>query len=144
VPQAVTRAAERKLETPAPAAGMALKTALPGGVVPGFDHVVGSDVSSKVRHAQRIVTLRARGISARDALGQLAGQFSAAGFEAGSVASEKETLLQGFWSPGKARGLLVVDAGGTHVNVTARDYGPGSKSAGEGYSALVMLTVTSP
>lgn len=141
--QAVARAAADRKATPV-AKGAALVEALPGGVVPGFDHAVGSDLSSKARHSTRIVMLRARGISARDALAQLAGQFSSAGFESGSVGSGKDSLLQGFWTPGGGRGVMVVDTGGTHVGVVARDLPPAGESAREGYSALVVVTVNSP
>ncbi|GAB2495104.1 hypothetical protein [Arenimonas alkanexedens] len=143
--QAVARAAERKASSPATAPkGATLKTALPGDVMPEFDYAVGSDFSSKVRNTQRIVMLRARGISAQDALTSLAGQFTAAGLESGDAGANEATLLQGFWTPGEGRGLMVVDAGGTHVQVMARDFEASSESAGEGYSALVTVTVNSP
>jgi hypothetical protein len=141
--QAIARAAaERKPATEA--GGAALAAALPGGVLPGFDHVVGSDMSSKAGHTTRIVMLRARNVSASDALAQLAGRFSSAGFESGSVSSGKDSLLQGFWTPGEGRGVMVVSTGGTHVGVVARDFPPDSESAREGYSAMVVVTVNSP
>jgi hypothetical protein len=143
--QAVAQVAERKDAAPAPAAArVALKTPLPGGVIPDFDFTVGSDVSMKVQRNQRIVMLVARETSANDALGILAGQFAAAGFESGSVSTDKDNLMQGFWTPGEARGMLVVEAGGTYVNVMARAVDPDSEFAEDGYSTLVTVNITSP
>lgn len=143
-----TRAAEagraEREQAPATGAGRRLDVPLPRGVLPDFDHDLGSDLTAKPRHTTRTVTLRARGIGAREALEDLAGKFTDAGFDAGPVGSHKDSLQQGFWTPGEGRGVMVVDTGGTHVGVVARDLSPDSESAREGYSAIVVVTVNSP
>lgn len=142
------RAAESRAARSEPrggaAAGPRLEVPLPGGVLPGFDHDVASDLSSRQVHATRIVSLRARGSSAREALESLAAAFGAAGFEKGTPGSHKDQLLQEFWTPGPARGIAAVSAGGTRIGVSARDFPPDSESAREGFTALVMVTVNSP
>jgi len=140
---AEARRAERE-QAPAPGTGRRLEMPLPRGVLPDFDHDLGSDLTAKPRHTTRIVTLRARGIGAREALDELAGKFTDAGLDAGSVGSHKDSLRQGFWTPGHGRGVMVVDAGGTHVDIVVRDFTSDSESGRAGYSALVMVTVNSP
>jgi hypothetical protein len=135
--------AEREL-APAPGAGRRLEEPLPRGVLPDFDHDLGSDLTAKPRHTTRIVSLRARGIGAREALDELAGKFTDAGLEAGAVSGHKDSLRQGFWTPGDGRGVMVVDTGGTHVDIVVRDFAPDSESGQAGYSALVVVTVNSP
>jgi hypothetical protein len=143
-----TRAAEAgragREQAPAPGAGRRLDVPLPRGVLPDFDHDLGSDHTTRPRHTTRMVTLRARGIGAREALDELAGKFTEAGLEAGAASSHKESLRQGFWTPGDGRGVMVVDAGGTHVDIVVRDFAPDSESGRAGYSALVVVTVNSP
>lgn len=141
---AISRAAEQRRSRQEAATGRRLEAPLPRGVLPGFDHDLGSDLTAKTMHTQRIVTLRARGIGAREALDELAGKFTAAGLEAGAVSSAKDSLLQGFWTPGDGRGVMVVSTGGTHVGIMARDMPADSESAREGYSAMVVVTVNSP
>ena len=137
-------AEQRGDEAAAVVGGTRLKEALPGGVLPDFDHVVASDLSTRQVHATRTVTLRVRGVDARTALGELASAFTAAGFEAGAIAGDKDTLLQEFWTAGQARGVAAVSAGGIRIGLMARDYKPGSESAREGFPALVVVTVNSP
>lgn len=141
---ATERGDGRAGEAAATAGAARLQEALPGGVLPEFDYVLGSDLATRHAYATRTVTLRARGVDAREALDALAGGFTGAGFEAGAVASDKATLLQEFWTPGAARGVAAVSAGGTRIGVMARDYAPDSESAREGYPALVVVTVNSP
>lgn len=142
-----TRAAAERREKQgqeAPARkGQLLTVPLPGGVLPPFDHELGSDLTSQGKHTTRIVTLRARGIGARDALGRFSDWFKTAGLETAGATAAGDAVRQGFWTPGKGKGVMVVDQGGTHVEVVARDFAPDSESAREGYSALVVLTVNS-
>jgi len=142
--RAVAERRARRDEAAPTVGGPRLQAALPGGVLPEFDHVLGSDLASRHGHATRIVTLRARGIDARGALEALARGFTAAGFESGTVSSGNGALLQEFWTPGTARGLAAVSAGGTRIGVMASDYGPDSASVKEGFPALVVVTVNSP
>jgi hypothetical protein len=141
---AAGRAEREQAPAPAPGAGRRLDVPLPRGVLPDFDHDLGSDLTATPRHTTRVVTLRARGIDAREALDELAGKFTDAGLEAGAVSGHKDSLRQGFWTPGDGRGVMVVDAGGTHVDIVVRDFAPASESGQAGYSALVVVTVNSP
>lgn len=127
---------------PSAAAGARLQAPLPGGVLPAFPHSVAVDLTSQVGPATtRTVTLRVQGPDPEQALATLADQFAAGGLERGQVSLHGNAIQQGFWTPGKGRGLMVVSQGGTHVGVVAR---PGTGDAGVAESALVLITINAP
>ncbi len=116
---------------------------LPGGVVPDFAYNATVDMTSTAGMSMRQIHLDLPGLDAQAAIDQLSAQFEAAGLALGEQAREKNTLVRAAWTPveGGARGLAVVDAGGSHIVMMATDYEADHSRRDDGYVAALRLQV---
>ena len=122
-----------------------LDTPLPGGVVPAFEHHTLVDMSTRAHVTIRQVHLDLPTLTAREGIAALVGQFEAAGLSVGEPGEEGGTLVQGVWTPSAdgARGMAVVDAGGTYVVLMGTDYEPGHSRHDDGFVAMLRIQVNS-
>ncbi|KFL36402.1 hypothetical protein [Arenimonas donghaensis] len=121
----------------------ALANPLPGGVVPDFAYNATVDMSTQVGVTIRQVHLDVPGLGSQEAMDRLVAQFEAAGLVAGEQASEKNTLVRSVWTPGEdgAKGLAVVDGGGTHIALMGTDYEAGHSRRDDGYASALRLQI---
>lgn len=131
-------------DTPVAKPSRALATPLPGDVLPDFDYVLITDMSSRANFTMRQVGIGARDLPAEEAMQRLAAQLTAAGFTAGEVGEHRKARMLGLWKGGgEARGMVVVSEGGTYVNVIATDK-DAAQQARDGFMSLLMLTIYTP
>lgn len=122
-----------------------LSTPLPGGVVPDFEYNTLVDMSTRAHVTIRQVHLDLPALGAQEAVDRLVAQFEAAGLVAGEQAQEKATLVRSAWTPSAdgAKGIAVVDAGGTYVVLMATDFEDGHSRRDDGYRAMLRLQINS-
>lgn len=122
-----------------------LGTPLPGGVIPEFEHNALVDMSTQAHVTIRQVHLDLPTLTAREGIAALVAQFEAAGLAAGDLGEEGGTLVQGVWTPSAdgARGMAVVDGGGSYVVLMGTDYEPGHSRRDDGFMAMLRIQVNS-
>lgn len=143
---AIIAAAADEASRPSGAPGSrALANPLPGGVVPDFAYNATVDMSTQAGMTIRQVHLDVPGLTAQEAMDRLVAQFQAAGLAIGEPSSQKGTLLQSAWTPtdGDARGLAVIDAGGTHIALMGTDYDADHSRRDDGYASALRLQINS-
>lgn len=145
----IVSASRERIREGSPSGGQAelkpLSTPLPGGVVPDFEYHALVDMSTRAHVTIRQVHLDLPTLSAQEGMDRLVAQFEAAGLASGDQAREKATLVRSVWTPSAdgAKGIAVVDAGGTHVVLMATDYEDGHSRRDDGYRAMLRLQINS-
>ena len=116
---------------------------LPDGIVPDFAYHALVDMTTRAGFTMRQIHLDLPDLDAETAAQRLVAQFQAAGYEASEPTWHEGTLIQSVYSPveGGARGITVVEYGGAHVAITARDYEADHSRRAEGYQAVLRLQV---
>lgn len=138
-------AVSRAREEPGVPRKKPLDTPLPNGVLPDFDYNATVDMSTRMNVVIRQVHLDLPNLSAQEAMDRMVAQFEAAGLAAGEQRADKETLLRSVWTPSAdgAKGMAVVDSGGTWVVLMARDYPADSERRADGYVAMLTMQINS-
>ena len=116
---------------------------LPDGIVPDFEYHALVDMTTRAGFTMRQIHLDLPDLDAETATQRLVAQFQAAGYEASEPTWHEGTLIQSVYSPVEsgARGIAVVEYGGAHVAITARDYEADHSRRAEGYRAVLRLQV---
>lgn len=122
-----------------------LANPLPGGVTPDFAYNATVDMSTQVGMTIRQVHLDVPELGAQEAMDRIVAQFEAAGLAIGEPSRHENTLLQSAWTPVEddARGLAVIDAGGTHIALMATDYEADHSRRDDGYASALRLQINS-
>ena len=141
----IAAAAEEASKPSGEPGSRALANPLPGGGIPDFAYNATVDMSTQVGMTIRQVHLDVPELGAQEAMDRLVAQFKAAGLEIGEPSSHENTLLQSAWTPseGGARGLAVIDAGGTHIALMGIDYEAGHSRRDDGYASALRLQINS-
>ena len=114
-------------------------------MLPDFAYNATVDMTSTAGMSMRQIHLDLPDLDAQAAMDRLSARFEAAGLALGEQATEDKTLVRSAWTPvdGGARGLAVVDAGGSHVVMMATDYEAEHSRRDDGYVAMLRLQVSS-
>ena len=103
------------------------------------------DMSSTAGITMRQIHLDLPEHGAQAAMDRIVAQFEAAGLDVGEQSQEKNTFVRSAWTPvdGGAKGIAVVDAGGSHVVLMATDYEADHSRRDDGYVAALRIQVNS-
>lgn len=141
----IAAAADQARQAPGKPGSRALATPLPGGVLPDFPYNATVDMSSTAGITMRQIHLDLPEHGAQAAMDRIVAQFEAAGLDVGEQSQEKNTFVRSAWTPvdGGAKGIAVVDAGGSHVVLMATDYEADHSRRDDGYVAALRIQVNS-
>ncbi|WP_374604707.1 hypothetical protein [Arenimonas sp.] len=141
----IAAAADQASQAPGKPGNRALAAPLPGGVLPDFPYNATVDMSTTAGITMRQIHLDLPEHGAQAAMDRIVAQFEAAGLDVGDQSQEKNTLVRSAWTSveGGAKGIAVVDAGGSHVVMMATDYEADHSRRDDGYVAALRLQVSS-